>query len=1154
PRLLRVNINSYFRGTQDRRIKKFSCAKILEHCNMKFALSLYTLAFLTSLACADVPPFELTEAPVQLNASSSSELFNSTGLRSDSECLAVCRSHTNTGPSGSVQQLSINATGCYLIEASGAWGGNSTSSGKLGGKGALAKGNFSLTLDTTLSILVGQAGAEPNDHYGGAGGGGGSFVFINSSPKQLLVAAGGGGGATRYFDGRPGQSGVNGTDATQSSSGKPSFDHGGANGAAGYNSPQEVDSKATHGGCGSGWNGKADNVRRGNNDGERGGWLFDSSGGGGGAGGTYNGGGSGAGTGGFGGGGGGGCGGSGSTCDSACSGPCKSSGGGGGGYSGGGAGVNEGQAGGGGGSYCSGVGCSSVTGGSVNSANPHGLVTATANCPSTSKKDTSVQFALPDNEKQQKSAGGGPEKFNRPRTAAEATTAAALPVAMDGLRIRRSPHPGSPSWLAKLNTGYNQRARQGFVYWFTGRPKPTQFGRYSTGAKHMQYGLGMAPRSAAARPGHRHQTVRIRRVHRAACDAGAAGTGAVGAAAATSLVAVDAGSAAAVAAAAAARGFALAFAGAAALDGTGAAATASAAAEASGARAAFSSSSASAFGAVKNPAASFTVVAAQSGVGGLATPARAAAAVPGQVLDITRLVVASSSVGTAVVEARPELLRAAVDEHEAAAASAGTASLVIGLCARLANKDAQSCVQSQAEVALGQCAFAAQLAAFGVVAAPGSGGLDELGSQSPVHASLLRLLAQRIVVHQQLLTEAGRWNEGGCQTVTRPTDGEALGVGAQAGGVEKLAARGGVELDRGLRELEWRHVGCEQHSVMGGMMSSSHLSSVVVNKWFSAHRTKHMASTMTGNRMEMAEIAFTTQSRTRQSGWYFCGMKKSPTRCTNCTPRRLEMPMNRNTPYSTGMGMCLSTGVRKTDRPMSRKIRKPRRREGLRDVQFRSLQAYQQVQTSHGNNRYHHSEIANDHTDSVRKEWRSSHQFESIADHKCANSQQAGEEEYVWYGELAAPAANPLAQLGGAQLVGHIVEDLIRHERGHAPAHLVKVGTLSRRSQQHVDEPGRHWNLGEIAQHNGSFQSNKRRHRMVEKVGTANQDVGSLSSWRNFLHEVLVEPVAAGGRKNRMHFRFVRPVLVVILIAAEGGHVHSNVHGLAAAYAAAAAA
>uniref|UniRef100_A0A1I8ITW6 PE-PGRS family protein n=1 Tax=Macrostomum lignano TaxID=282301 RepID=A0A1I8ITW6_9PLAT len=241
------------------------------------------------------------------------------------------------------------------------------------------------------------------------------------------------------------------------------------------------------------------NGRRGNNDGERGGWLFDSTEGAGGAGGTYSGGGggsgSGTGTGGFGGGGGGGCGGSSNKCNGACSGQCKSSGGGGGGYSGGGSGVNEDQAGGGGGSYCSGAGCSSVTGGSVNSANPHGLVTATANCPSTSKKDTSVQVALPDNEKQQKSAGGGPEKFNRPRTAAEATTAAALPVAMDGLRIRWSPHPGSPSWLAKLNTGYNQRARQGFVYWFTGRPKPTQFGRYSTGAKHMQYGLGMAPRS-----------------------------------------------------------------------------------------------------------------------------------------------------------------------------------------------------------------------------------------------------------------------------------------------------------------------------------------------------------------------------------------------------------------------------------------------------------------------------------------------------------------------------------------------------------------------------------------------------------------------------------------------------------------------------------
>uniref|UniRef100_A0A1I8JS35 receptor protein-tyrosine kinase n=1 Tax=Macrostomum lignano TaxID=282301 RepID=A0A1I8JS35_9PLAT len=281
-------------------------------------------------------------------------------------CQQLLVHHDFSGPAASGDSRG-QATGSRAgrapgMRASGAWGGNNTSSGKAGGKGALAKGNFSLTLGTTLSILVGQAGAEPSHQYGGAGGGGGSFVFINSVWTQLLVAAGGGGGATWSFDdagtalecymfalhprsSRPVR--LNGTTATESSSGRQSFDHGGAN----------VLLATTF---------------------------------------LRNGGGSG--------------------------------------------GVNEDQAGGGGGSYCSGAGCSSVTGGSVNSANPHGLVT----------------------------------KFNRPRTAAEATTAAALPVAMDGLRIRWSPHPGSPSWLAKLNTGYNQRARQGFVYWFTGRPKPTQ--------------------------------------------------------------------------------------------------------------------------------------------------------------------------------------------------------------------------------------------------------------------------------------------------------------------------------------------------------------------------------------------------------------------------------------------------------------------------------------------------------------------------------------------------------------------------------------------------------------------------------------------------------------------------------------------------------
>uniref|UniRef100_A0A1I8FPJ9 MBD domain-containing protein n=1 Tax=Macrostomum lignano TaxID=282301 RepID=A0A1I8FPJ9_9PLAT len=389
---------------------------------------------------------------------------------------------------------------------------------------------------------------------------------------------------------------------------------------------------------------------------------------------------------------------------------------------------------------------------------------ATANCPSTSKKDTSVQVALPDNEKQQKSAGGGPETKDCCRSHHSQPPS---PVAMDGLRIRWSPHPGSPSWLAKLNTGYNQRARQGFVYWFTG-PAETD---------------SMCRRQARSPSPDRADSPRFTEP---TVTPGAADTGAVGAAAPTSLVAVDAGSAAACSRHRLRQqdlhwpSQALPH-----LTGTGAAATASAAAEASGARAAFSSSSASAFGAPEPQppclarfSTSLGWFVASSSVGTAvveALPARSRWGCAGAVH--ARLAGYTTERNSKDCEAPPpppasyqELLRAAVDEHEAAAASAGTASLVIGLCARLANKDAQSCVQSQAEVALGQGAFAPSGPLAGAVAAPGSGGLDE---------------------------KARRWNEGGRQTVTRPTDGEALGVGAQAGGVEKLAARGGVELDRG---------------------------------------------------------------------------------------------------------------------------------------------------------------------------------------------------------------------------------------------------------------------------------------------------------------------------------------------------------------------
>uniref|UniRef100_A0A1I8F6Y4 AP2/ERF domain-containing protein n=1 Tax=Macrostomum lignano TaxID=282301 RepID=A0A1I8F6Y4_9PLAT len=230
------------------------------------------------------------------------------------------------------------------------------------------------------------------------------------------------------------------------------------------------------------------------------------------------------GTGGFGGGGGGVLWRSSNKCNGACSGQCKSSGGGGGGYSGGGSGVNEDQAGGGGGSYCSGAGCSSVTGGSVNSANPHTVCTdnrwdpwdpvvqarilplgtkhwsqmkaqATANCPSTSKKDTSVQVALPDNEKQQKSAGGGPEKFNRPRTAAEATTARRPPSRHGRLAHSLVTASGLSKLASEAQHWLQSEGQTGLRVLVHRTAETDSIRRYSTGAKHMQYGLGMAPRS-----------------------------------------------------------------------------------------------------------------------------------------------------------------------------------------------------------------------------------------------------------------------------------------------------------------------------------------------------------------------------------------------------------------------------------------------------------------------------------------------------------------------------------------------------------------------------------------------------------------------------------------------------------------------------------
>ena len=101
-----------------------------------------------------------------------------------------------------IQEWTVPASGTYRIVAKGGWGGKSNSvDDSFRGRGAIIKGNFSFSKDSTLRVVVGQAGIENtggNSGNGGGFGGGGSFVWPSSSINQssLLIAAGGGGGSS----------------------------------------------------------------------------------------------------------------------------------------------------------------------------------------------------------------------------------------------------------------------------------------------------------------------------------------------------------------------------------------------------------------------------------------------------------------------------------------------------------------------------------------------------------------------------------------------------------------------------------------------------------------------------------------------------------------------------------------------------------------------------------------------------------------------------------------------------------------------------------------------------------------------------------------------------------------------------------------------
>ena len=147
--------------------------------------------------------------------------------------------------SSGIQSWTVPYTGTYTITVYGAQGAiGSSSSSKAGGKGAKMSGQFSLTKNDVIKILVGQQGLQ-GDYMGG--GGGGSYV-VTSDNTALIIAGGGGGGmgtsgnARGHRDGEPGLTTTDGGDsevtsgtfgAAASGSGGGAIGSGGSDGYGG---------------------------------------------------------------------------------------------------------------------------------------------------------------------------------------------------------------------------------------------------------------------------------------------------------------------------------------------------------------------------------------------------------------------------------------------------------------------------------------------------------------------------------------------------------------------------------------------------------------------------------------------------------------------------------------------------------------------------------------------------------------------------------------------------------------------------------------------------------------------------------------------------------------------------------------------------------
>lgn len=166
---------------------------------------------------------------------------------------------TGTGRDGYLVQWTVPAEGKYRITASGAEGGNVSSSyasTAYPGKGATIIGDFNLNKDEIIKIIVGQ---KPNhEPSSGSAGGGGTFIYkgVVSGSGLLLVAGGGGGGGHNigYGAGGSATESPNNASGGRGNGGSKGMGQGGnggsiSGGASGHSAA----------GGGTGWYSKGDN-------------------------------------------------------------------------------------------------------------------------------------------------------------------------------------------------------------------------------------------------------------------------------------------------------------------------------------------------------------------------------------------------------------------------------------------------------------------------------------------------------------------------------------------------------------------------------------------------------------------------------------------------------------------------------------------------------------------------------------------------------------------------------------------------------------------------------------------------------------------------------------------------------------------------------